>query len=523
MTYESEILAEISQSKSSEDIINEVRALRNAPDRWEVSLKLKALAPSISKLPDSDKLSIVSFIKQTLYLKNDDIKAINIEINKYSHKNLLKKYDIELDLDAHGSVRATDKNLISIFKTDQEICHCFKKNMFSNEIDVPHGGQWFIQDENFPRTIKNSDLNQLKLYIITKYNVEFKIPQIDEAVHTIAIINHYDPLIEYLDPLKWDGVERLESWLSENCGAIDNAYTRWVGKTMLTAAVARAYVPGIKYDHVVILAGDQAVQKSTLIETLAGKQFFNEITLADNERDTIQKMQGSWIIELPEGMPFGTKEINSFKNFVTSKKNKERFAYERHAEIYQRRSIFIMTINPTDKGYLPDETGNRRFLPVRIKGEINIPKIKQIRDQLFAEAKHLFKSGYPIHLDKSDTSIIEGMSEEHSIAETQDDWNNTIIMWLSGRTCNIKLIPEFITCLDVWTMCLDGKKENYEQRKQGGRIGKILRKLGMNYTSHKDGSVVIKGFKTSEIINKLRSNPVEQAQEILNENDQYDF
>lgn len=521
MTIENEFLEETKQESSAKQIIDKIRDLKQIPDKWDMVVKLKTLAPEISLLSTSDSVSVISFAKQALSLRADDVKALKIEVNKFSHQNIVRRHNTELELNENGKPSPTDKNLISIFKTDPEICNCFKKNNFSNEIDVPCPGKWYIQNGTFPRTIKNDDLNQLKEYLINKYDVCFKIIQIDEAIQTLAVINHYDPLLDYLDSLQWNGASKLETWLIDHCGAIDNAYTRFVSKLVLVAAVARAYVPGIKYDHVVVLAGDQSVMKSTLIETLAGKQFFNEITLTDNDKNTIQQMQGCWIIELPEGMPFKRKEINELKNFITAKKNKERFAFERRMENYHRRSIFIMSINPTSMGYLSDPTGNRRWLPVRINGDINIPAVSANRDQLFAEAKHLFRSGFKIYIDKNDIPVYEGLAEEHNLAETVDEWEKNIVLWLTGNVDPLHPVPSSVSCCDVWVKCLGGQLSNYKQLVEGVRIGRILTKLGCKYSSERINGIPVKGYRTTEVIEKLKQAFNDDIQKQLVEFDEF--
>ena len=67
-----------------------------------------------------------------------------------------------------------------------------------------------------------------------------------------------------------------------------------------------------------------------------------------------------------------------------------------------------MFIGSTNEGtYLRDPTGARRFWPVRI-GHIDQAALKQDRDQLMAEAMHLFVSGEQWWPDRDfEAAIIE--------------------------------------------------------------------------------------------------------------------
>ena len=64
-----------------------------------------------------------------------------------------------------------------------------------------------------------------------------------QAVQTVARDRSFHPVRQYLESLKWDGVERLDSWLSIYVGAEDADYTRAVGARWLVSAVARVHRP----------------------------------------------------------------------------------------------------------------------------------------------------------------------------------------------------------------------------------------------------------------------------------------
>ena len=57
----------------------------------------------------------------------------------------------------------------------------------------------------------------------------------------------------YLQGLQWDGVERVDRWLSIYLGTEDTEYSRAVGSRWLISAVARIFRPGAKADCCLIL------------------------------------------------------------------------------------------------------------------------------------------------------------------------------------------------------------------------------------------------------------------------------
>ena len=76
-------------------------------------------------------------------------------------------------------------------------------------------------------------------------------------------------------------------------------------------------------------------------------------------------MRGKWIIELAELSSVSKTEVEHVKAFITRTEEKFRPAYGRNEIAYQRRCVFIGTTNRTD--YLRDETGNRRFWPIKLE------------------------------------------------------------------------------------------------------------------------------------------------------------
>src|SRR5262249_12366479 len=65
-----------------------------------------------------------------------------------------------------------------------------------------------------------------------------------QAVLTSSKDRGFHPVREYLASLKWDGTERIDSWLSLYLGVSPSEYSAAVGARWLVSAVARIYQPG---------------------------------------------------------------------------------------------------------------------------------------------------------------------------------------------------------------------------------------------------------------------------------------
>jgi predicted P-loop ATPase len=158
-------------------------------------------------------------------------------------------------------------------------------------------------------------------------------------------------------------VQRLDSWALTYLGADDTPLNRAFGALWAISAIARIMQPGAKADHMLILEGPQGARKSTALKVLAGADWFTDELAEIGSKDAAQQMRGVWIIEIAELDAIGRAEVSRIKAFLSRTVDRYRPPYGRYVIDVPRQCVFAGSVNPDT--YLRDETGNRRFWPVR--------------------------------------------------------------------------------------------------------------------------------------------------------------
>lgn len=209
----------------------------------------------------------------------------------------------------------------------------------------------------------------------------------------------FHPVRDYLDGLEWDGVPRLDTWLSTYAGVVDSPLARAVARIVLVAACRRVRQPGCKFDEILILEGIQGGGKSTLVEILAvQKEWFGAgVPFHKEAREQVEAIKGKWICEAGELAGITRADTRALKEFCSRPFDEARAAYAHEPKRLLRQCVFIGTIN--EGAYLTDPTGARRFWPFKC-GVIDTEGLRRDVDQLWAEAAVVEATGESIRLDR---------------------------------------------------------------------------------------------------------------------------
>jgi predicted P-loop ATPase len=294
----------------------------------------------------------------------------------------------------------------------------------------------------YPREVHDEDVSQLQEWLQDQGMTRIAKDVVHTGVHQRARERRYHPLRDWLSYLRWDGKPRVRTWLTVYLGADSTRYAEEIGRMFLISMVARVLQPGVKVDYMLILEGAQGDEKSTACAVLAGEYFSDQLPDITN-KDSALHLRGKWLIEVAELSVYSRAAVDHFKGFVTRAVEKYRPPYARNDVIEPRQCVFIGTTNKPH--YLRDETGNRRFWPVKI-GKIETYKLRADREQLFAEAVQLYRDGvkwWPERAFEAQT-----IAPEQDARYEPDVWEDAIADFLRKLQSSITT-PAKTTVLDV--------------------------------------------------------------------------
>lgn len=240
----------------------------------------------------------------------------------------------------------------------------------------------------------------------------------------------YNPIIDIVDGIVWDGTERCEHFLSRWALVDDSPYTREVSRLIFAGGIHRLYAPGTKFDDVPILIGiRQGEGKSSLVRFLAiNDAYYGEVNIMEGQQ-AIEQLRGKWICEIGELLALTkSKEQEAAKAYITRQVDSYRKPWDKNVSDLPRRCIMIGTTN-SDRP-LSDRTGNRRYYPIEVhcNGYDLYDHEQEIRDyilQCWAEARDKYRAGkMPNYADRKLTDEYRKAQED----ATQDDWRVGAVM-----------------------------------------------------------------------------------------------
>jgi predicted P-loop ATPase len=275
----------------------------------------------------------------------------------------------------------------------------------------------------------------------------------------------FHPVLDRLRSIEWDGKNRVDGWLVDYAHVEDTPFNRAVGTIVLKAAVQRLLTPGCKFDETMLLQGAQGLGKSTMIKIMALEEdwFTDSMPIQESEQRIIEATRGKWIVEIPEMQGRDRASVDATKAQLSRTHDRARLAYATVVEEVPR--MFIMVTTGNDGKMLVDLTGNRRFWPVRITKKVDLARLAQDMEQLWAEAMLLLEQDPSIGLPEELWADAVRLQDDMTIDNPFEDKLNYVFKDAKGVLASV----------DVWEILgVNGS----QQRSYSQMMGKAMEKLG---------------------------------------------
>jgi len=335
--------------------------------------------------------------------------------------------------DERGRAVPNLANLLVALRAAPELAGAFaydemlRATIRMKELPVALGGQSANSDP-LPRPVRDTDVSQLQEWLQHKGMPKIGKDQTHQAVDQRAQECAFHPVREYPEGLRWDKKFRLNHWLADYLGAERSPYATGIGRMFFIAMVARVFQPGCKADYMLVLEGEQGIGKSLDCRIFAGDWFSD--SLPDlHHKDVSEHVRGKWLIEIAELAAMGRAETETLKAFISRETERFRPAYGRKESHEPRQCVFVGTTNKTV--YLKDETGARRFWPVKV-GFVDAVALARDRDQLFAEAVAAYRAGAQRWPDAKFER--EHIKPEQKARYEADPWEQVILDFAEGHS-----------------------------------------------------------------------------------------
>ena len=242
------------------------------------------------------------------------------------------------------------------------------------------------------------------------------------------IIPSYNPFQQYFDGLpKWDGKTDDISFLANFIKTRDRERFNRHFKKWMVRVVACALDDSFFNKQAFILVHEkQNSGKSTFCRFLCPPALSDYI--AENlsiDKDSRILLTRNLLINLDELSTLSKIEINSLKSLFSKDKINDRLPYDRRNSIIPRRCSFIGSTNQTE--FLNDESGSVRWLCFIID-EIDWSYSKKVvMDNVYAQAYHLYKSGYNCNLTADEIKENEEYNRQFQVVSSEKELINKFL------------------------------------------------------------------------------------------------
>ncbi len=286
-----------------------------------------------------------------------------------------------------GGVKKTLVNAVKLLQEDPDFAG-LKFNVLINSYEF-----FSSDDDSLSGPLDDEKRSHIKWIFDERYGWDISDNMLTDALNCLAGERRVNPFLDWVQGLKWDGIQRVEKAPIDILDAEDNALSRCSLKYPMRAVLARqAFKEPPLCDYMVIFQGEQGTGKSELIRRLAPdpKFFSNSLTVQSfcDSKLCVERTLGAVICELGELAGFRKAEDEAVKSALSLRSRIVRLAYAKEPKAFRQMFTLFGTTNEAE--FLRDSSGARRFFIVKSQLPARQPRVFDImtpyyREQLWAE------------------------------------------------------------------------------------------------------------------------------------------
>lgn len=290
------------------------------------------------------------------------------------------------------------------------ILRCYGFNVRYNEITKRE--ETTLNNKSF----NGGDSDNIAISKITSVCIinQMSVTHLQTYLLDIAYENTYNPIIEWVESIKWDGESRLKDLEEtiETLTSFNQELKSLLLRKWLISAIASAYnrTGEFRSKGVLIFQGKQSVGKTSWFKKLipfsanCNTAVKDGVSLDVANKDSILKVISHWIVELGElDATFKKSEIAQLKQFIGEQIDIVRRPYAKKESYYPRQTVFCGSVN--DEEFLKDPTGNVRFWTIPVTWLDYDHGVDM--QQVWAEIAHYYHVGEQWWLTQEQEKILE--------------------------------------------------------------------------------------------------------------------
>jgi len=326
----------------------------------------------------------------------------------------------------------------------------------------------------------------------------------------------YNPFSTYFESLPaWDEQTDYIALLADTITTTHQELWHTCFKKWLVAMVGCVLDEKIINQTVIVFSGKQGIGKTTWMENLVPKdlkQYLFSGTINPNNKDTLIHLSECMLINLDELENLNRTEIGSLKELITKTHIRIRRAYGHTNETLPRIASFAGSVNTVQ--FLNDTTGSRRFLSFEVTGIKYDHKVSL--DNVFAQALHLFISGFRFWFNGEEIDAINMNNEQYQLRSPEEE---LLLTWFEPGQLNPDgspsvHSPKYLNASQIAAKLADKAKISVTDGTVN-KIGKALRKHGfLRVKKSQNYSYLVKELEWEMVDRLNRETPDQESQKV---------